>query len=289
VVMSLRRPGVDWRKAARQLDAEVQRVTGLLRSVRHPSAPAIGHWSVAEVAMHLSQAWMVVPGLARQDLREIEELLPRFQSTRSLLGDIWELEGVTADGVRADPERDPAVLASRIEERARRYLGALQGAATDRRPWLVEGTEVALVTLTCHLLNETIMHGWDIARGDGRSWDIKAAHAATVLEGFLVPAIQALGPRDMVDQVSAAGLQATFEVRLRGAGRHHFIFDDGALTIEAASSRPVDCVIEAEPAALLLVAWNRLDQAQAIVERKLVPSGPKAWLAPRFRSLMRNP
>ncbi|MGH9177896.1 MAG: maleylpyruvate isomerase N-terminal domain-containing protein [Acidimicrobiales bacterium] len=287
--MTIRRPGVDWRKAARQLDAEVHRVAGLLRSVRQPSAPALGQWTVADVAVHLSQAWMVVPGLARQDLGEVEELLPRFRHARSVLGDIWELEAVTAEGVVAEPERDPAVLASRIEDRARRYLGALEGTATDRRPWLVEGTEVALVTLTCHLLNETIVHGWDIARGDGRSWDIRAAPAATVLDSFLVPVFQALGPRDMVDQVVAAGLQATFEIRVRGGGRHLFVFDDGALTVEAPSGRPVDCVIDADPAALLLVAWNRIDQAQAIVDRKLVPSGPKAWLAPRLRSLMRNP
>lgn len=289
MAMTVQRPPVDWRKAARQLSREVDRVVALLRSVRHPSAPALGQWSVAEVAVHLSQAWMVVPGLARRDLSELEDVLPRFRDAQSLIRDIWDLEHVTVEGVQADPERDPSVLASRIEDRARRYLSALEGAATDRRQWLVEGTEVALVTLTCHLLNETLVHGWDIATGDGRRWDLPPAHAATVLEGFLVPIFQALGPRDLVDQVIAADVQATYEIRVKGGGRHRFVFEDGALTVEAPSSRPVDCIIDADPSALLLVAWNRVNQAQAIAERKLVPSGPKAWLAPRLRSLMRTP
>ncbi|MGH9165553.1 MAG: SCP2 sterol-binding domain-containing protein [Acidimicrobiales bacterium] len=153
----------------------------------------------------------------------------------------------------------------------------------------MEGAQVSFSTLTFHLLNETVVHGWDIARGDGQRWDISAAHAALVLDGFIVPAIKALGPRDMVDQVQAAGLRATYEVRVKGGGRHVFVFDDGALTVEAPSSRPVDCLITADPVALLLVVWGRLDQAPAIVKRQLVVSGPKAFLGPRFRSLMRNP
>ncbi|MDQ4031651.1 MAG: hypothetical protein M3332_05035 [Actinomycetota bacterium] len=50
---------------------EVRRVTTLLRSIRDPEAPAVGQWNLAEVAMHLSQAWVVVPGLARQDLSHL--------------------------------------------------------------------------------------------------------------------------------------------------------------------------------------------------------------------------
>ena len=282
---------VSWRQATRYLGAEVKRVVAMLRTVRHPNAPALGAWSAADVAVHLSQAWIAVPGLAKDDLGEVHALLPDLEPAgRSLIRDLWSLSHVTQEGVRTEPERDLGVLASRIEERAGRFLAGLNGKeGSDQHPWLVDGTEVGLVTLTCHLLNETLMHGWDIATADGRQWDLPAAHAATVFDGFLVPVFQALGPRDMVDQDIAAGVQATYEIRVKGGGRHVFAFDDGTLTVEAPSSRPVDCIIDADPAALLLVAWGRMNQAHAIRDRKLVASGPKDWLAPRLRSLMRNP
>lgn len=283
---------MSWRQATRCLEAEVKRVLAMLRTVRNPTAPALGEWSVADVAVHLSQAWIAVPGLAKDDLREIHALLPDTRASGpSLIPDLWSLGDVTKDGVRAERERDLSELANRIEQRALAYLDT-HGRGSDpvgTRPWLVHGTEVAPITLTCHLLNETMVHGWDIATADGRSWDIPGAAAALVFDGFLVPAIQALGPRDMVNQESAAGLQATFEVRVKGGGRHVFAFDDGALSLKASSDRPVDCIIDADPAALLLVVWGREDQATAIRQRKLVPSGPKAHLAPRLRSLMRNP
>lgn len=66
-------------------------------------------------------------------------------------------------GLKSDPERDLAVLADRIKERAEEYFGECVGHSPDEsRPWLVEGTPVPLSALTCQLLNETVMHGYDI-------------------------------------------------------------------------------------------------------------------------------
>lgn len=287
--LSVRRHTVDWRRARRALRAEVRRVVALIRSIRRPDVPALGEWCVAEVAMHLSQAWTAVPALARADLTERRSGVPSLQDPAgpAPLDDIWSLGDLTRQGVRSDPERDLDVLAGRIEARCSDYLTKGGGAAGDLRAWLVEGVEVPLVTLTCHLLNETIVHGWDMARGDGQRWDISAPHAAMVFDGFVVPVLQALGPRDMVDQEVAAGLRATYEVRVRGGGRHVFVFDDGALTVEPPTSRPIDCIISADPAALLLVVWKRVSPAAAIVDRRLVISGPKAWLGPRLPALMR--
>lgn len=264
----------------------------LLRSSPDPGAPALGRWTIAEVAVHLSQAWMAVPGLAARDLSEIHAVLPALETGPgpSMIRDLWDLGGVTRSGVEADPERDLTVLAQRIETSAGAYLATLDHTTPDEtRAWMVEGAEVAMGTLTCHLLNETIVHGWDLAQGAGRPWPIKPAHAALVVDGFLIPVFQALGPRAMVDQEQAAGLHVTYEVRVRGCGRHVFIFDDGALSIEGPSRRPVDCYIDADPVAFLLVAWGRRGLGAATAARELVVSGPKAWLGPRFRSLMRNP
>jgi hypothetical protein len=288
------RVSVDWGMAQLALRAEVDRVARLLRSGVDPDAPAVGEWTVAGTAMHLSQVWMAVPGLAKQDLSDVYDVIPEAEGRagRSLIRDIWELGDVTKLGVRSDPERDLTVLADRIEARAAAYFAAIAGAAADARAWLVEGTSVPVATLTCHLLNETIVHGWDIAHAGGRPWPIERGHAAIVLEGFIFPVLLAIGPRDMVDQKRAAGLRARYELRVRGGGRYVFAFDDGALAVDGPlTSRPkgIDCHISADPSALLLVAWGRRSQWPAIASGKLTAWGRKPWLGPRLRSLLRNP
>lgn len=267
-------------------------MVALLRSVGNARAPALGEWDLAEVALHLSQAWIIVPGLADDDLSAAYGLLPerRPVAGASLLTDLWELPGVTTTAVRADPERDLTVLADRIEERAGAFLSGVRSRPPDAvHAWLVEGMTVQLTVLMCHLLNETIVHGYDIARAAGRTWPIARSHAALVVDGFLIPVFAGLAPRSLVDQLAAAGLCATYAIHVRGGGHHLFVFRDGALVIEPKGSRRVDCHIWADPTAFLLVAWGRRGQWPAVGRGQIVVWGRRPWLGARFRSLLRNP
>lgn len=282
----------DWDRTQDALRGEVRRVTALLRSVRDPEAPAVGQWNLAEVAMHLSQAWLVVPGLARHDLSRIYEVMPSLARAAgdALIRDLGELGDVTDLGVRSDAERDLHVLADRIEARAEEFFNECAGRSADELlPWMVEGSTVRLANLTGHLLNETVMHGYDIARADRRTWRIEPAHAAMVLGRFLIPVIRALGPQSVVDGDKAAGLRVTYDLRIRGGDRFHFVFDNGELRIEEPSSRRVDCHISTDPVAFLMVVWGRQSQWPAIATGKLVAWGRKPWLGPRLRVLLRNP
>lgn len=283
---------VDWQQSQNALRDEVRRVTALLRSVRDPGAPAVGQWNLAETAMHLSQVWIGVPAMVRQDLSPVYEVLPSIASVagKSLIRDLWELGDLMVLAVKSDPERDLAVLADRIEERAEEYFDGCAGHSPDElRSWMVEGTTLPLWALTGHLLNETLLHGYDIARADGRTWRIEPAHAAMVLERFFIPATQQLNARALVNGSKAADIRATYDIRIRGGESFHFIFDDGELTIAEPSDRSVDCHISADPVAFLMVVWNRQSQWPAIATGKLMAWGRKPWLGFQLRSLMRNP
>ena len=282
---------VDWRRAADALAAEVARVTHLLRSVRDPGAHAVGRWSLAEVAMHLSQAFILVPGLAGDDISPVYDILPNLEpkAGSALLHDLWDLPDVTVAGVHGDPERDPKLVADRIERRSHDFLARVDGGSIgESHGWLVEGVTVTTLTLVWHLLNETVVHGYDIARADGRRWPVSRQHAALVLDGFVVPVLAGLGPRTVVDQEAAAGLHATYGLHFRGGGRYLLTFDDGTLLIERPGSRRIDCHISADPAAFLLVAWGRRSQWPAIARGQITAWGRKPWLGPRLRALMRN-
>lgn len=281
---------VDWGAARTALAHEVARVTGLLRTVRRPQATALGHWSLVEVAVHLSQAFVAVPGLFRRDLGELFDVLPGRapQPDGALLADVWELAGTTALGVRTEAERDPAVLADRIDARAARFLGDTAGADPDAAgPWLVAGVPASVRLLACHLLNETVVHGYDMATADGRRWPVSGDRARLVLDGFVFPVVTALGSA-MVSP-AAADLRACFAVHLRGGGRHVMAFDAGALAVDPDPAPRVDCHLSADPAAFLLVVWGRRNQWRSVARGELAVWGRAPWLGPRLRALIRNP
>jgi hypothetical protein len=268
---------IDWAEARGAVEVAVGRLGALLRSVDDPAAPALGQWSVAEVATHLSHAFAIVPALA----------LPE---ARPFLDDLWEQPAFTVGRVADDAERDLGVLADLIEVRAGEFLRATgTRAADDPCPWLVEGATVPLTVLTCHLLNEAVMHGYDIAKADRKPWSIDRAHAALILEGFLVPVFQALDPKALVNPDKVAGVRARYDIRLRGASRFSMVFADAAMTVEGPSTGKVDCHLSVDPAAFLLVAWGRISQWQAIPRGQLLAWGRRPWMGLRLRGLVRNP
>jgi hypothetical protein len=70
-----------------------------------------------------------------------------------------------------------------------------------------------------------------------------------VVRQFFVPVMQTCQPATFVNAEKTAGLQATYQVHLRGDARINFVFNDGSLRVEEPSARRVDCHILADPAA----------------------------------------
>jgi hypothetical protein len=172
--------------------------------------------------MHLSQAWLGIAGLARDDRSSLYELLPDRAGVAgaSPVRDVADLGDVTTRMVRADLERQLSMLADRIEACAKQYFADRARQSPDeRRPWLIQGITLPLAAFTGHLLNETVVHGYDIARAAGRPWRINPAHAAMLMDRFFIPLIKEADPRALVNADTAAGLNAIFDVRIRGAGR----------------------------------------------------------------------
>jgi hypothetical protein len=268
-------PEVDPAAAQAAVEAVGRRVVELVRSVRRPAARALGAWDVTGVAAHLSHALDGVTAMA--------------EGGGGLLADIWDLSSLTEALVAGETERDLAVLAARIQASTARFLSIVRSAAGDgRRRWLVEGIEHTVSTLTCHVLNELVVHGRDIAMAEGVPWPISRSEGALVVCGFLLPVIGSLGPA-IIDQEAAAGLRATFELRVRGGCRALLRFDDGDFSVTGSpSSGPVDCHLSVDPGAFLLVAWDRISQWHAIPRGQLLAWGRRPWLGLRLRSLVRN-
>lgn len=259
--------------------ASAQRLGVLLRGVAHPSAPALGSWNLTDVAVHVAHAVEAVTALAR--------------GGGPLLDDLSGLATLTTSLVGSEEERDLSALADRIEDGAAVFVQVVSDLETaERRDWLVKGVEVSAPTIFGHVLNELVVHGWDIAQAEGVRWPIPERHAALVLDAFLLPTLGNLGSA-IVDPKAAAGVRASFDLHLRGGGRHLMRFLDGDLTVEAVEPsrrlEGIDCRLSVAPSAFLLVAWGRRSQWPAIARGQMLAWGRRPWLGVRLRSLLVNP
>lgn len=268
-------PSIDSKAAQQAVAVVAAQFTAQLRSVTRPDVVALGKWSVTELAAHVSHAIDGVTAVA--------------QGGGALIGDLASLSTLTEMLVEGESTRELGELASRMDASVAQFLAVMAAnPPEDRRVWIVEGIELPLSTITCHVLNELVVHGYDIARAIGVAWPIDRSHAAMIVSGFLFPVLGQLG-RAVVDQGAAAGKHICFDVRLRGGGRAWLVFDDGDLSVFTSPPGPADCHLSVDPVAFLLVSWGRIDQWPAIGQGKMLSWGRKPWLGLQLRSLLLNP
>jgi hypothetical protein len=236
----------------------------LVRSVSDATAASVGAWTVGDVAAHLSHVF-------RFDTDAIAGK-PVPQATVTAAG----MAEINAKMLAEDSERDPAVLADRISTLADEFDDIASRSRTATVDWL-QGTRLQPSAVACHLLEECLIHGHDIARVTGRSWPIQRNHALLAVEGAVLPLVAALPPTAFVNQQKAGSFRARFDLRLRGGVRTVMVFDRGSLTLESGDARDVDAHISAEPAALMLVFIGREAIGKPLLSGKLTAWGRRPW------------
>ena len=187
-----------------------------------------------------------------------------------------------------DGERDPAVLADRIGTLADEFDGVASRSRAATVDWL-QGVRLPPSAVACHLLEECLVHGHDIARATGRPWPIRPDHALLAVEGGALPLIAALPPTAFVDQEKAGSFRARVEMRLRGGGRTVLVFDRGSLRLDARCAGDVDAHISADAPALMLVFIGRQGLWNPLLGGKLAAWGRRPWKLPRMLSVISPP
>lgn len=254
----------------------VARLVTLVRSVPDANSGSVGTWTVGDVAAHLSHVF-------RFDTDAVAgRPVPEAMVTAAGMAE------VNAKLLAEDGERDPAVLADRIGTLANAFDDVASRSQADTVDWL-QGTRLQPSAVACHLLEECLNHGHDIARATGRPWPIERHHALLAVEGAVLPLIAALPPTAFVNQEKARSFRARFELRLRGGEPTVMVFDRGSLTLDAGRARDVDAHISADPAALMLVFIGRQEIWKSLLGGKLAAWGPRPWKLPRMLTAINPP
>jgi hypothetical protein len=216
------------------------RVTALLRRIAVPARAAVGEWSVADVACHLSHAIdLDTAAMSGQRLPDVE---PTPTGTAS-----WN-----ESTLQADRQRNLGALADRIDARGDDFLRLTPTA--DTVDWL-GGARLAPATVACHLLAELLLHGHDIASAAREPWPIRRQHAAVAIVGGGVPIINAC-PDLFLRRPVDPKIRARVELRLIGHQRLTLSLDHG-LRIEVPPTRPVDAYLATHADQALLIFFGR--------------------------------
>jgi len=251
------------------LEVVGRRLVGLLESVPDPQAPTRGlAWTLGETSLHIAG------GPARY---------ADFARGRALPEPAIDLSPVSAQRMDADPERAPSVLARRLAANTHRYLAETAELPATHPVPFYGGLTIELAAQSAILLGELVVHGDDVARSIGRPWPIEAAHARLIVAG-----LTAVLPR-YVDRERAAGLSATYQVRLRGGPSFQLRFDRGTATVGPPQPGAADCRLTVDPVTFLLVAYWRRSQWPGILRGQLRAWGRRPWLGPRFQGLFVRP
>lgn len=265
----------------------VLRVAGdaaaVLRGVQRSERPGRGQWNLAELAVHMLHVLDFELGTVRRD-----PVQP--------VNDFEDLTRFTLDYVAAEPSRDLAALADRIEAAAADLTDRTAGLGPEEEVDWLGGARLPLRAVHAHIVSELLVHGDDVARAEGRPWPIRRADALLALDDFVVPLTAAFaragtfGGAGAFVNPAAATFHGVYEIRLLGGPPRQFVFAGGTLAIEdPVPGRRVDCHVRADPAAMLLVVWRRRSHWPAVATGKLRAWGRRPWLAAKLPALFRVP
>lgn len=242
----------------------VPSLVALLSGVRDTSVASVGDWTVGDVAAHLSHVF--------QCDTDVLAGRPAPPATVTTAG----MAELNAGMLAGDDDRDPSALAERISALAAEFDETASRPHEATVDWL-QGARLPAAAVGCHLLEECLIHGWDIARAVGRPWSMARHHALLAIEEGVLPLVAALPPDALLDHRKAETFRARFELRLRGGGSTVMVFDRGSMTLDAAGTGDIDTYISADPATFMLVFIGRSGVVEPVLRGQLAAWGWRPW------------
>jgi hypothetical protein len=275
-----------WLALRSSLEETAQKMAHMVEHADRPGARATKRWTVMETAVHT--ATVAAIDAATVDLSSAS---PAIAGLIDLLGNanVEAVGPLNALTLRYFTDREPAAVADLL----RSQVAQLLRVTADHDPsstidW-IGGSRLTPPGVLSHLLNELLIHGWDIAHALGVPWSMSASESAAFFDHFLVGlATTGHGHLLDTDRPPAPGPIAV-RFRSRTSGAVTLVLRDGRLTVGEPTDA-VDVRISYDPVTFNLMLFGRVSKAKAILSGNvLIVGGRRPWLLPKFLQTVRVP
>ncbi|MEV0675626.1 maleylpyruvate isomerase family mycothiol-dependent enzyme [Actinosynnema sp. NPDC050436] len=244
-----------------------------------PDAPATRDWTVADTAAHVAAVATryrrTFGGPARPPAAGVDAIT---------VDTIAEMNNRT---LREFTERDPAVLAAALRADTDAVLELTADADHARPvPWL-GGSRVPLGGVLAHLLNELLVHGWDVARATRSPWPVPPREAAPFFDLFVVGMIRN-DVGHLLDGPPPDDRRIAVAFRSGHTAPVTLVLHRGRVGVGDPGA-PTDARVTFDPATLNLVLFGRVSRARAALTGRLRVTGRRPWRLPAFLRTVRLP
>ncbi|MEV0459907.1 maleylpyruvate isomerase N-terminal domain-containing protein [Catellatospora methionotrophica] len=273
-----------WDLVSRALPQVTDRLIALA-SAHPPQTRVTADWTIADTVAHLVSLMLLDAVLVGR--ADLDAHMP------------GALGLVAATNVDTVADTNHAVLAHFtgrdvpvLCEQLRWYADELVAAAATRDPaeqvgWL-GGSRLTIAGLVAHMINELVVHGWDIARATRTPWPMDPLLAGQFFDLFLLGVTRG-GYGALLDHGAPVRPgRIAVDFRSPYTTPAMLVLTDGAVTVEDPDPR-ADVRLAFDPPTLNLMLFGRVSKARAALTGKVRLGGRRPWLLPAFERTMHLP
>jgi len=268
---------IDYQSVRRSIGTNAERAAALLRSLPTTDTPIPdSEWTIAQAASHLVTSLDAYGGMAT-GRREPEQVSVTSGPARDVVAKLNDERIATVE------RRDGVSLADGLLETSRRFVDDTASIPGDTPFQWYDGAKIDVASISAIMLGEIVLHTYDIAKAAGRAWPLDPRDAENIQLGSVKLVTHYVNPE------TTRGVRASWEIRIRGGTRVALRLADGAATVEEPPAAPSDCIVSADPVALMLVAYGRIGPWGPVLRGKLLSFGRKPLLGLKLNTYFLQP
>ncbi|MBV1853089.1 maleylpyruvate isomerase N-terminal domain-containing protein [Catellatospora tritici] len=273
-----------WDLARRALTEAVERVITLAEA-HPPQTMVTADWTIADTMAHLVSLMRLDDALVQG--RSPDELMPGALA----LVDATNVDTVVEvnRAVLAHfTGRDVATSSRQLRESAASLLAAVERADPAAQVSWLGASRLSIAGLLAHMVNELVIHGWDIARATRTPWPMDPYAAGLFFDLFILGVTKAGYGALLEHGAPIRPGRIAVDFRSDYTTPAMLVLTDGCVTAEDPDPR-ADVRLTFDPPTLNLMLFGRVSKPRAALTGKVRLGGRRPWLLPAFMRTMHLP